>query len=80
MPSIHEDLQFLEQIPHFIHFSVSICILNHEKREKKLKKVPIGQMLLQYVRPLRHDRMTITTKVTDAIIKVGQLLIQTSFE
>ena len=64
---------------HFLHFSVSIIGRNIAKREKKLSVVPTGQMVLQYVRPFFQARMTTTTRVTTATMKVGRLRSQTSF-
>ena len=49
-----------------------------ENLEKKLRKVPTGQIVLQYVLPFRAARIKMTTKVTEAIMKVGKLLIHTS--
>ena len=46
--------------------------------EKKLRTVPTGQIVLQYVLPFRAARIKMTTKVTDAMMKVGRLLIHTS--
>ena len=46
--------------------------------EKKLRTVPTGQMVLQYVLPLRAARKTSTAKVTEAMKNVGKLLIHTS--
>ena len=71
-------LQFLEQSEQFLHLSVSKWILNHENRAKKLKMVPTGQMVLQYVLPPRQANTTRITKVTAAIMNTGSERIHVS--
>ena len=72
---MHEALQFLVQSEQLRHFSVSKCIFSHEKRLRKLSRVPTGQMVLQYVRPLRHantaSTMSVTTAMTVTTVMLG---------
>jgi hypothetical protein len=51
---MHADLQFFEHIEQFLHLLSLNCIFRNEKRLMKLSTVPTGQMVLQYVRPLRQ--------------------------
>lgn len=76
--SMHAALQFLSQAWQLLHFPVSIIGRKIAKREKKLRIVPTGQMVLQYVLPLRAAKMKMIMNVTAAIINVGILLIHTS--
>ena len=75
---MQEALHLRVQRLHSLHFSASITGLKSEKREKNPSTVPTGQMVLQYVLPLRHARITTAMSVTAAIMKVGMLLIHTS--
>jgi hypothetical protein len=63
-----------------IHFSVSITGFRSEKRDNAPKTVPTGQMVLQYVRPLRHARTATTMNVMAATANVPMLPITTSVE
>ena len=50
---MQDDLQLIVHIPHDVHFSWSIRILNREKRENNPRNVPTGHTELQYRRPLK---------------------------
>ena len=76
--SMQEALQLCSHCLQPLHTFASIIGRNIAKREKKLSVVPTGQMVLQYVRPFRQARMTTTTRVTAATMKVGRLRSQTS--
>ena len=61
-----------------LHFPASSTGRSNEKREKKPNTVPTGQMVLQYVRPLRYANIANRTNITTAMMNVGKLFSQTS--
>ena len=71
-------LQFFEHKEQLRHLSLSNCIFIHEYRDRKLSVVPTGQMVLQYVRPLRQASMKSMISVTAAIMSAGRLRIHSS--
>ena len=76
--SIHADLQLRAHLLHDMHLSVSITGANTDQRDNRPRSVPTGQIVLQYVRPLRHASTASTTTVTTATTNVPILLIHTS--
>lgn len=72
--SIQAALQLRAHKPHPLHFSTSITGLKKEKRVTNPKTVPTGQIVLQYVRPLRQANRKRTTNVTSATPNVATLL------
>ena len=75
---MHAALHFFSQAWHLLHLDLSITGRNIANREKKLRVVPTGQIVLHQVLPFFHARTTTATNVTAATIRVGRLLSQTS--
>ena len=77
---MHAALQLRAHKPQPLHLLVSITGFSKEKREKNPNTVPTGQIVLQYVRPLRQASTARITNVRTAITKVPIAFIQTSTE
>ena len=75
---MQEALQLRWQRVQLLHFVVSMVMRNSENRDNKPSSVPTGQMVLQYVRPLRHANMTIIISVRIAVAKTLMLFSHTS--
>ena len=68
---MHDALQFTSHTRQPLHLSASITGRNSAKREKKLRVVPTGQMLLQYSLPANQASRPTATRVTPATIITG---------
>ena len=77
---MQEALQLRSHLRQLMHLSVSITGLSHEKRARKLRKVPTGHIVLHQVRPFLHASTAISTSITAAMMNVGRLLSHTSVE
>jgi hypothetical protein len=66
--SIQDDLQANEHLPQRVHFASSNLILKKDIFEIRPRKVPTGQIVLQYNRPLVRDIIPTSSKNTEGII------------
>ena len=64
---MHAALQFFEHREQLRHFSLSKVTFSSEKRARNDSAVPTGQMVLQYVRPLRHASTASMTSMAMAM-------------
>jgi hypothetical protein len=73
-------LQLRAHSPQLLHLVVSITGFSIEKRERVPSSVPTGQMVLQYVRPLRHASVPVMMSVAAAMANVAMLFIHRGTE
>ena len=75
---IQEALQFFTHILHPTHLLLSIAGRKMENLATKLRMVPTGQIVLQYVLPFLHASTIRIMRVIAAIANVDIDLIHTS--
>ena len=63
---MQDDLHFCAHMPQLLHLDASMRMRKREKRLKRPKIVPTGQIVLHHVRPERHARIPITASEPSA--------------